>query len=69
MLKFEFDPVYPRHLYFLVIFVLFIIAMLDIVFCIFPTEPVLRYVVGFSIGVLICEIINLLKWIWFRYLW
>jgi hypothetical protein len=69
MLKFRFDPVFPRHLYFLSALVILVIAILDVGFCVFPAEPVLHYVIGFCVGVLLCEIINLLKWIWFRYLW
>jgi hypothetical protein len=63
------EPICSRYLYCLVFVIIFIIATLDIGFRLFPTEPVSHYIVIFFVSILICELFNLLKWIWFRYLW
>lgn len=59
----------PRYLYVLAAFVVSVIMLFDIGFCVFPVDPVLYYIVTFCFGVIICELCNLLKWVWLRYLW
>jgi hypothetical protein len=65
----DFQPICPRYFYFIAAFIIFVIAIIDRVFGLLPEEPVSHYVIAFCIVVLICEVLNLLKWIWFTYLW
>ncbi|MDR0392077.1 MAG: hypothetical protein LBH59_09230 [Planctomycetaceae bacterium] len=65
----NFRPLCPRYVYCMVAVFILVVMIVEKLFSFLLEESVSHYVIGFCVGVLLCEIANFLKWIWFRFLW